>query len=222
MSDGARRQKPSAVSILPATPHSSHHPSSGSAFGRSTFPRKGRRCAPPPLRHPHGAAPVSSSFQGGAERSEGADPGIHAGTPRQRGTAGEEHPAFFGGMSGFGDRVLKVRPRRSVSGNRTVPGIAGRAGCDPQSVVRRPQTVSRKPSFPAHPTIGMIGADFCLSGLWGVDHVWKHCRDCRCRHVGSPIDCGRLMVGHAFSADRRLLFHLVTNSLARNSRRSVS
>ena len=45
-------EKRNAVSILLPALHSSQHPSSGSAFGRSTFSRKGRRGSPSHLRLP--------------------------------------------------------------------------------------------------------------------------------------------------------------------------
>ena len=43
-------EKRSTVSTLPASPHAAQHPSSGSASGRSTFSRRGRRGAVPPPR----------------------------------------------------------------------------------------------------------------------------------------------------------------------------
>ena len=76
-------EKRNVVSTLPASPRSSQHPSSGSAFGRSTFSRKGRRGAPrrlpvddeaersahlAPIRSPHGCggevAPRSGDGEG--------------------------------------------------------------------------------------------------------------------------------------------------------------
>ena len=59
--------------------------------------RRGRAGGKVEARDGEGAlapSPTPSSSHGGAERSEGADHGIHAGTPRQRGTAGEGRRFF--------------------------------------------------------------------------------------------------------------------------------
>ncbi len=74
----------------------------------------------------------------------GLEPGIHAGTSRPRGTAGEGRPSLRAVSAGFGGRVLKVRPRRTTSGNRTVSGIAGRADSDAISALPLASVIAPK------------------------------------------------------------------------------
>ncbi len=157
-------EESSIISILSAMPRSSHHPSSGSAFGRSTVSRKGRRArrrhlfvisvaAPPPrLRHSR-AEP---------ERSEGEDRGIHAGTPRQYGTAGEGRPSPAGGICRIRWPCPEGPALRSVSGNRTVSGIAGRAGCDAVVAVQSVGAAARNLPFrfPPHPSRWRLSEDW--------------------------------------------------------------